>query len=343
MTIIERDGTPYLVVLNDGKEPPPYLALVRVTVSFEPIPDVMKLDYTLRSPENDTICLRFLDFIIQSPLYANQELWQPGAGQPFFKKVAEQPRNGGDTGEINQYAGFAVRATVTPTGGLGLCVDVTSKAISRTPLPAHLTHDEFARWKDKHVIYRYGHSWYDIQLVGLSDSSATEYLITRDRKTLSLLEFAVQECQKPIPSELAQVPHDAAVVMYTNNRGEARGALAPLCYPVYGTDDGSAGSQHRYTIMPPHQRRKAIRAFVQQYLQRIRFGNTILQIANTSVSVSHQMFTVPDLRFGNGIVLSVRGTSGPALRPVFAALPARQARYSAGPRPDRPAVDFGQT
>lgn len=308
VTIVERDGAPHLVVLNDGKEPPPNFALVRVTVSFERIPGVLKVNYTLRSPENDTICLRFLDFIIQSPLYANQELWQPAAGQPFFKKVPDQPRDDERASDINRYSGFSVRATVTPTGGLGLCVDVTSKSISRNPLPLHLTQNEFAQWKDKHVIYRYGHSWYDIQLTGLSDFNASDYPITRDRKTISLLEFAGQECQKPIPPELAQVPHDAAVVMYMNNRGEARGALAPLCYPVYGTEDENAGSQHRYTIMPPSQRRTAIYAFVKRHLQGLRFGNASLQVANNPVAVPQQMFIVPDLRFGNGTVLSVRGT-----------------------------------
>lgn len=310
VTVIEREGVAHLVVLNDGKEPPPNMALVRATVVFEAWPGIFKLDYTVRSPENDTICLRFLDFIIQAPLYANKELWQPGAGQPFFKKSAEKPQDHEPASDLNRYSGFAVRATITPTGGLGLCIDVTSKAISKTPLPTHLTHDEFARWKDRHVIYRYGHSWYDVQLVGLNDLNATEYVVTRDRKTIPLLEYIVQDCQKPIPPELAQVPHDASVVIYMNNRGESRAALAPLCFPVHGTNDDDAGSQHGSTIIPPHRRRYAIHQFVRQYLRRLKFGNTYLQLAETPVTIPHQMFIVPDLRFGNSTVLSVRGTPG---------------------------------
>lgn len=310
VTVVERDDVPHLVVLNDGKEPPPNITLVRATVVFERCPGIFKLDYTVRSPENDTICLRFLDFIIQSPLYANKELWQPGAGQPFFKKIAERLHDGEPSSDMNRYSGFAVRATITPTGGLGLCIDVTSKMISKTPLPTYLTRDEFAQWKDKHVIYRYGHSWYDVQLVALNDLNVSEYLVTRDRKNISLLDYVVQDCPKPIPPELAQVPHDASVVIYMNNRGEPRAAIAPLCYSVIGTSDDDAGSHHGSTILPPHRRRNAIHHFVRQHLRRIRFGNANLLLDDKPVTIPQQMFIVPDLRFGNSTVLSVRGTPG---------------------------------
>ena len=310
VTVIERDGTPHLVVLNTGVVPPQNMAVVRATVIFEPCPGVFKLDYSVRSPENDIICLRFLDFMIQSPLRANKELWQPGAGQPYFKVTPEQPRNGTGDSELDWYSGFAVRATITPMGGLGLCVDVTNKAISKTSLPVHITQDEFAQLKDKHVIYRYGYSWYDIQLVGLSDLNASEYLIPRNGKMIPLIEFAAQECEKPIPQELAQVPHDASVVVYMNNRGEPRGALAPLCYLVHGTTTQEAARQHGITIMSPEKRRNTIQSFARRYLKRVRFGNVQLHIADNSVTVPHQMFIVPDMRFGNSTVLSVRGTPG---------------------------------
>lgn len=310
VTIIERDGAPHLVVLNTGAVPPQNMAVVRTTVTFEQCSGVFKLDYTVRSPENDIICLRFLDFIIQFPIRSNKELWSPGAGQPFFKVTPERIQNNGNTSELDWYSGFAVRATVTPAGGLGLCVDVTSKAISKMPLPAHINHDDFAQWKDKHVIYRYGHKWYDIQLVSLSDLSASEYLISRNGKMIPLIEFAAQECEKPIPQELAQVPHDASVVVYMNNRGEPRGALAPLCYLVHGTNSEEAARQHGITIMSPERRRNTTQSLARRYFKNIKFGNTSIQIADNPVAVPHKMFIVPDLRFGNSTVLSVRGTPG---------------------------------
>lgn len=101
VTIIERDGVPHLVVLNTGAVPPQNMAGVRATVAFEQYPGLFKLDYTIRSLENDIICLRFLDFMIQSPLRVNKELWSPGAGQPYFKVTPEQPRDDTNTGELD--------------------------------------------------------------------------------------------------------------------------------------------------------------------------------------------------------------------------------------------------
>lgn len=310
VTIIEKEGVPYLVVLNDGKIPPPHLGVLRATVIFERCPGVFKLNYTIRSYENDIICLRFLDFLIQAPLYTNQELWQPGAGQPFFKKIADSLDDSIGQKDMQRFSGFAVRASLTPGGGLGFCVDVTSKTINRKPLPTHLTQEEFSHFKGRHVIYHYGHQWYDIQLTGVSDLNASSYLIPQDRKSMPLLEYAVQECEKPIPPELAQIQHDAAVVLYMNNRQEVRGALAPLCYPLFGTSYGEAGSQHGLTILPPHQRKKLIENFIEQHLQSLRFGNSLIKISSHPAPTQNHMFVMPDFQLGNSTVLSIRGTPG---------------------------------
>ena len=47
VTIIEKEGAPYLVVLNDGKVPPPYLGVVRTTVIFERCPGYFSSLYGL--------------------------------------------------------------------------------------------------------------------------------------------------------------------------------------------------------------------------------------------------------------------------------------------------------
>ncbi|MEN4012456.1 MAG: hypothetical protein ROW48_10510 [Bellilinea sp.] len=307
VTVIERNGDPYLVVLNDGKEPPQHLALVRTTVTFVQLPGIHKLDYSIRSDENDTICLRFLDFLIQAPLYSNKELWQPGAGQPFFTK---SPDDKNTLGSFQKYSGFAVRATITPNGGLGFCIDVASKIINKTPLPSNLTQDGFAKWKNKHAIYHYGYNWYDIQMVGLGDQDVSSYPITVNGKTVSLIEFVAQDCQKPIPLELAQVKHDSSVVLYMNNRGEPRAAISSLCYPVITSVDNFAGNQHKNSIMPPHIRRSLIHDFVKCHLRGIKFGNVILKLSDKPVSIEQQLFVMPDFLFGNSTVLSVRGSHG---------------------------------
>jgi hypothetical protein len=184
VTIIDCNEQPYLVVRGDAPMFLDPLPLVRVKVNFELSSDTLELDYTHRSPENDTICLRFLDFMLQAALRARTGLWQPSSGQPFFPRKPTHV-----VGHIAQYGGFSVRAEIAPDEQLGLCVDVKHKYVSTQPLPHILSRDEFPRWKGQQCIYHYGHRWYQIQLAGLSDYDVVSHEVTRDGKWVPLLSF----------------------------------------------------------------------------------------------------------------------------------------------------------
>lgn len=305
VVVVEHEGAPHVVVRDDAGELPSPLELVRTFVRFEPVPGTFDLDYTVRSPENDEICLRFLQFMLQAPLHSHPELWQPKAGQAFFRK---EPAH--STASMSHYTGFAVRAVVTPGGGLGLCVHVTNKYLGCRAVPAHLSRDEFPKWKNRHYIYHYGHSWYEIRVSGLADMSVTEYVIKKDGHLFTLMDYIVAESKKPIPQELAELPHDSAVLLYRDNQGHDRAAPAPLCYPVYGAHDEEVERQHGKSILPPWQRRRVTFDFVRRYLTRLRFGNLQLYVSKDPISIPARIFTVPDFKFGNSKVLSVRGTPG---------------------------------
>jgi hypothetical protein len=305
VTIIDRNGTPHLVIRDDGEEPPSPVQLVRATAYLDRVKGDFELDFTRRSPETDGICLRFLNFMIQPALRDYANLWQPAPGQPFFFKTPCRIQRG-----ICQYRGFAVRAVLTTDGGIGLCVDVKHAYASETPLPVGLTRREFRRWQGSRCVYHYGLQWYKIRLDDLSDLNVSEEMIERDGSHVSLLDWLAAECAKPMPQELVRLPQNAAVVHYRNNRGETRAAPAALCYPVFATDDSRTQSLQRQTILPPGERRSRIHGFVREYLQNIRFGDVRVRIAKKPENVRPRMFSVPDLLFGGGRVLSVRGTDG---------------------------------
>ncbi len=301
ITIIDRDEMPYLVVSNTAKEPPNNLPVVRTNVTFEPYPGEFILDYTLRTPENDRICTRFLDFWLQGVLFARSDLWQPSAGKAFFRKSTEPIG-----GNLVKHVGFTLRSTVTPTNELGFCVDVTSKITGRDALPMRLSHDEFAPWKNKTFVYHYGHSWYEIQAIGLSDQNVTEYIIPDSN--LSVLEWAVRACRKPIPAELAEVPHDASVVIYLDNRGNNRSAIASLCFPIYQTNNSEPGHHQGQTTLAPYLRHELIQSFVVESLHDLKLGTTPIELEKKPISVETRLFSVPDIRFGNGKILSARSS-----------------------------------
>jgi hypothetical protein len=303
--VVDHAGEPHLVLRADAPEPVSPYPLVRRSVYFDRVPEIRHLDYTLRTTENDEICLRFIQFTLQNPLSANPRLWQPGSGKPFFEKAAAL-----EHGDLVRYAGFAVRAVPTPDGGIGLCVDVRHKIVGRDPLPMHLSRDAFRPWRGRHCIYHYGHKWYDVQLHEFSDLNVSEESIRVGDKMVPLLEYVVSASQKPIPEELARLVHDGSVIYYQNNLGESRSAPAALCYPVFDTHGEEARRHHGGTILKPYERREHIRRYAGQYLRDLRFGDVTLRVSAEPNRIPQKMFLLPDLEFGNSRVLSVRGTPG---------------------------------
>jgi hypothetical protein len=305
VSVIELSEQPHLVLRDDAPEPDSPYPLVRAVVYFDRVPGTKELNFTVRDTQNDTICLRFLQFTIQAPLSSDNRLWQPSSGKPFFQKLPAEEMAG-----LVRYLGFSVRAVVAPGGRLGLCVDLSNKIVSATALPLHVNPSDFRKWRGLHCVYHFGHKWYEVQLRELGDLNVTEYLVplNGNGNRVSLLEYIATESRKPLPKEVATLPHDSSVILYPTNMDELRGAPSGLCYPIFGTDEQRARAFQASTTIQPAERRRMIREFVSQYLHSLRFGNVSLQISEMPVEVPQRMFVIPDYQFGRSHILSVRGT-----------------------------------
>ncbi|MCP9496310.1 MAG: hypothetical protein MSG64_17850 [Pyrinomonadaceae bacterium MAG19_C2-C3] len=199
VTVIQRDGVPHLVVRADAENVPQMLKVVQAIVYFEPLPGTFRLDYALRSPENDEICLRFLQFMLQDPLYHDPALWQPRAGHAYFDKQPVEQTN-----DVMHFLGYSVRAVLLADGRLGVRVHIANKYLGRNPLPVNLSRDEFSRLHYKRYVYRYGHQWYEVRPTGLSELNVSEYIIEKGDGLIPLLDFAIEASRKPIPQELSE-------------------------------------------------------------------------------------------------------------------------------------------
>jgi hypothetical protein len=305
VTTIRENDKVYLVVRDDRDDVPGTVDVVRTKLYLEPIDEVFHLDYGLRSPNNDRICLKFLQFILREPLSQDSRLWSPGAGQPFFNlssvPVAE---------EILMHRGFRVRVVPTHDDALGVAVDVSHKYVEKRPLPVHLSRQDFRRLGNRHLIYHFGHKWYEIRPEFLDELNVSESTIDTPEGIVSLIDFIYKQTQKPFPDEIAELPNDASVLGYKNNRGEQRGAPAALCYRVYNSRDRVMKKLHRRSVLDPEERRRAIHSFVRENLKSLRFGRTKVEISEKALAAPSRKFFVPDIEFGNKHVLSVRGTEG---------------------------------
>jgi hypothetical protein len=310
--VIERQGIPYLVVPEDVATLPADYPLVRNIVQFRPTAETLELNYATRNSDTDPICLRFLGFSVQTPLYHHTALWQPRAGRPFFERIPVRRE-----GNVDHFSGFAVRPVITPNQGMGLCVDPTTCYVGAQPLPADLSRDDFNRsCKGRWFLYHFADQWYEIRAEGLDDRTVSDYLIVQDNRRLSLLEYILEHASKPISSELANIAHDGAVILYRNNRNQQLSAPAALCYPIVDTD--LVKRDHSQSIRDPSDRRETGRHFVHRYLRQLHLPGATLEVDPRPVRIPERWFSVPDVRFGHSVVLSVRNTPGARSTGLFA-------------------------
>lgn len=305
VTTIREDDKVYLVVRDDRDDLPGTVDVVRTKLYLQPIEEVFHLDYSVRSPNNDRICLKFLQFILREPLSQDSRVWSPGAGQPFFNLSSNPVAE-----DILMYRGFRARVVLTHDGGLGLAVDVTHKYIEKNPLPTYLSRQDFRRLGNRHLIYHFGHKWYEIKPEFLDELNVSESTIDTPAGIVSLIDYIYAETAKPFPNEITELPNDASVLGYKNNRGEHRGAPASLCYRVFHSRDRVMKKLHRRSVLNPEERRRTIHSFAQDHMKHLRFGNTRVEISQKPLGAPSRKFFVPDIELGNGHVLSVRGTDG---------------------------------
>lgn len=302
--VIDTSDQTQLIVREDAPEPESPYQLIRTTVCFDRSDEVRNIDFLDTSSSSRAIAVRFLQFMLQAPLSTNVNLWQPGAGKPFFEKCGEN-----FSPSITRYTGFSVRVVPIPNGGLGLCVDATHKYVNSQPLPEHLTRNEFRDCRGRTVVYHFGHKWYEIQLREFLDMTVSEYKVTDDGKEYNLIDYICAKAQKPIPQELAQLDADASAVLYRTNVGEMRAVPAPLCYIVLDSSSVSHQSSCQ-RLLPPEARLRSTENFVSKYLRSLGFAGMTLRISHEPMSAPRKAFLMPDFEFGNGVVLSVRGTQG---------------------------------
>ena len=145
----------------------------------------------------------------------------------------------------------------------------------------------------------------------MADVNVSEETVTADTGQVPLIKYIMQHVRKPIPQELARLPHDASVAYYMNSSGETRAAPTGLCYQVLDTQHRSVQRYQHKVTLPPTRRRQRIREYVERFLTTLRFGTdgTVIRVSPTPVRVRQRMFQIPDYEFGNGYKVSVRNSS----------------------------------
>lgn len=316
--VIHRDGTPFLVIKNETKilEAMPEEGLEAKYgdyVYFKDTNEVKYVDFESQDASERQIILRFLQFDLSGEIRKDHRLWQPRTGDAFYSR--EPVREAGSK-EVAVYNGFIPRVVALPSGGYGICVDVTKKYMATRPLPTHMSNDDFNRLKrqKRRLVYRYGKSWFEIKPDELSQLDISKYRFKRENGSITLLEDIRNIYNGSMPPHLAKIPDSASVLIYRNNEKQPKGAVAAMCYATYDTDDREVSRLHRESIIPPYFRRKYSSTVISKYLSNLKHGDTPMQISLNPVTPDLGVFDFPDLQFNNDIILGGNPTGKANLR-----------------------------
>ncbi|HWY35617.1 MAG TPA: hypothetical protein VNX68_13300, partial [Nitrosopumilaceae archaeon] len=163
-----------------------------------------------------------------------------------------------------------------------------------------------------HLVYQYGNRRYEIRPLQLSVLTVSQYKFEResDGKMVTLLEDLHEKFGQSMPPEVANLPDDAAVLLYKTNDGKERAAVAGLCFRVFDTEDPIVQRLHHYSIIKPFQRRRLIHIIHNNFFGRLMYGSIPLQVNRKPLLIEKIKFIAPDVLFGNDVSLSVRNTQG---------------------------------
>lgn len=303
--ILGENGNYFAVVPNSIKLFPNEINLVRKVVQLTPTDELIDIDFNNLQGDTLDIAIRYFHFLIQIALDRDKRLWQPNAGKAIYYKKPEFTDRG-----VNIYLGFHLRPCSINPGHLGICIDPTYNYIASKPLPDNLNRDYFsACWKGKNCVYHFGDNWYEIKIAGLDDHNVSEHKFPIDGKIISLLEYIKKISKPPHSQELANLPEDSQVIYYISGSNQ-KAVPAQLCYQVLDTNSSRIKKLHRQTIVSPEKRMTTSKRIAREIINGLRIGGVNILLNTSPFTTKKNVFQVPDLKFGNGKILSLKKEPG---------------------------------
>jgi hypothetical protein len=299
------DNTLFIAQPEGGDPLPETVDLVPTPVKLEREPDLKRLKFDQLDDNTALLAQRFIYGSIQTMFFNTASLWQPASGYPFYDKYPDSTfRELSD--EIDVYRGFTFRIMIMPNKKIGICIDVRSKYVSRYPLPTTITTKEIGEFKGVNCLYEYGNKWYEARIQGLNDLNASELILPNGK---TLFEDVHSKSENNKSTLLRDLPDDCSVLFYYDSDGEPRNMPSGLCRRTYQTNHPSIRRFHKTTLKAPHLRRRDIEYVVNKHFRNLSFNGRKLVLANP-ISYPEIIFNIPDLRFGNNKVLSIRNSPG---------------------------------
>ena len=310
--ITQYDGKMCVAQPLDAKPLPDLVPLVGIQVQIIDLNVEENLDFDKLDSNTAHIANGFLQFYIKNPLRTSTGLWNPNSGATVFQKNPDQKFRALSR-DVDMCKGFKFRIVVLPNYKIGVCIDVERKYISTYTLPTKIAKNDFRKYKFQKCVYEYGNTWYEIRIEGIHDDKSNQ-IIMPDGKTL--YDHVAERFGKYQSEHFLSLPKDSDVLIYHTSDGAERHVPSGLCRLTFKTNHPSVKRIHNKTILAPHRRKKEIEFIIENYFRKIRFQGKEIKISTQAYEFEENKINIPDLEFGNNVVLSTDNNNGHHFAPL---------------------------
>lgn len=305
--IVRRNGSAYIAVPSDSQIGNSTQQLVPFVVKLNPLDEIYTINHAMLSENNREVALQFLNFEIKKQLSNRNSLWRL-SGNTFFQR---KPVNANYESSIDVYQGFSYSLVAMENDELFICLDVTYKYVDRNFLSSYIdaSNREImeSRYKNRRCLYLYGDKWYQIQIMGFGKKINAQEFSAHGR-TFNVYDYTLKHAkQKSFDLGKHLDPGSLSIFYkYPNRSMETKHGAACLAKLLLKTDDPQVSSMHTYSKKLPDKRFELISTNICRYFSQLTFNGNALNISWSPLRREVRYFPIPDLKFNNNDILSVR-------------------------------------
>ncbi len=287
--------------------------------TLKPVGERQHLDYSRIDPEQIELALNLLRFQIRGALNDHSELWSDSPSTFYLRKPL------GQSNEVDVYSGFSFHLHYLPDGRIYLSLDSTVKYVDAHSLLSHLNNGaEFKKFRLRQFLYRSGHNWFRIRLMGLTGCSIAEqkFVHRKDGQTYVVYDWTIKACQGELPDHIEKLSPDSPAIIYrypndnvdknsdkngNNSDNNIFYGAAGLCYKTFQNDAPQVRRLHHLSLAAPDKRLRNIQESIRKYFQQIpfrAFGE--FSFIDEPLACDPKRFDMPYLLYDKDKVLGVQ-------------------------------------
>lgn len=314
VSIFHEDQRSYLATTGDPESFKREWRLVPNIALLEHTGRQHELRFASPAPAERHLAENLIRYHVRTALSRIPELWNDSPGTFYLRDSGTNSRSG----SIEVVRGFVFRLHYIESEGLFVSLDPLSTYIDRRSLSETLKNNNDPRdVKMQHFVYRSGHSWYRVQVLGTTDRCISEQIFVHegDKQTYKVYDYILKKAHKPLPAYVSGLDPQSPTILYRypNSSNDFYGAAA-LAFRTYHTDHPDVRQLHSLSILEPAARLSKSKEFIRKYFQNVQLADQHLNISEQPLTCSARTFRVPDFLFGHGHILAVR--QGPSERGV---------------------------